>query len=493
MIKGHAKIELFNAETGDREKVYEGDNLVTNATKYLLAYMTKINRQPSNEVFPIATNALGGIMLFDKELTEDPDNIDFPSDAKLVGYSDRSTNTSDTKRGSFNATESGPTDDGYVAVWDFGTSQANGNILSVCLTSNYAGANPYKRFIDTNIGDSFGFRNNEKNVTYRPLLYKDGYLYFLRGTEIARAPFHPYSMDSVHNGTGFGNLMLEESVGDIADAEFFNDMRYLFDGNTGTLYSIHFHHPDYNVYHPYPIYKTYYPYNNDGNDKPTLSIRRIKYSDGSWGVGDEEVVELPNAQLSQMRQNYQCCSNDYLYWVSSSNASIYIINLNNTTDVKEIKIGDTDGGEQNIRINDTLYPYLKGDGIAFMYIFRKDNTDYYRAGFLYSDGMMSMSPATGQRQSEDVSQWAENRFPVGLTMAIRSDRYLSGYDEGNWNGRYANGARLMAAYLGTINNLGTAIEKNASQTMKVTYTLKDVAETSSSDDTSDTTTTEATT
>ena len=106
---------------------------------------------------------------------------------------------------------------------------------------------------------------------------------------------------------------------------------------------------------------------------------------------------------------------------------------------------------------------------------------------------MSMSPATGQRQSEDDSQWAENRFPVGLTMAIRSDYYLSGYDEGNWNGSYANGARLMAAYLGTINNLGTAIEKNASQTMKVTYTLKDVAETSSSDDTGDTTTTEATT
>lgn len=492
MIKGHAKIELFNAETGDREKVYEGDNLVTNATKYLLAYMTKINRQPSNEVFPIATNALGGIMLFDKELPEDPDNIDFPSDAKLVGYSDRSTNTSDTKRGSFNATESGPTDDGYVAVWDFGTSQANGNILSVCLTSNYAGANPYIKFVDRDIAMTLGFRNDERNASYRPILYYNGYLYFLRGNEIARAAFNPYRMDSVHNGTGVANLMLEESVGDITDAEFFNDWRYLFDGNKGTLYSIHFHHPDYYVYHDYPIYKTYYPYSNDGNDKPTLSIRRIKYSDGSWGVGDEEVVELPNAQLRNIEQGYQCCSNDYLYWVSSSNASIYIINLNNTADVKEIKIGDTDGGELNIRVNNTLRPYLKGDGIAFTYVFRKDNTDYYRAGFIYSDGTMSMSPATGNRPSEESSSYSTYKFPESLAMISRRADCFNISDQGSWND-YANGIHLMAAYLGTINNLGTAIEKNASQTMKVTYTLKDVAETSSSDDTGDTTTTEATT
>ena len=84
-MKGHAKIELFNAESGELERVYEEDNLVTNAVKYLLAFMNKINRAPSNEVTPIETNALGGIMLFDETLEEDPDNVEFPSSAHLVG------------------------------------------------------------------------------------------------------------------------------------------------------------------------------------------------------------------------------------------------------------------------------------------------------------------------------------------------------------------------------------------------------------------------
>ena len=161
-MKGHAKIELFNAESGELERVYEEDNLVTNAVKYLLAFMNKINRQPSNEVTPIATNALGGIMLFDETLEEDPDNVEFPSDAHLVGYSDRSLNTGNPMRGSFNSLESGSRDDGYTAVWDFGTSQANGTIKSVALTSNYSGADPYQRLINP-IYSLMSFRNDPLN------------------------------------------------------------------------------------------------------------------------------------------------------------------------------------------------------------------------------------------------------------------------------------------------------------------------------------------
>jgi len=100
MIKGHTKIELFNARTGKKEQEYEKDNLVTNAVQELIAFQTMMGREMDNNVFPIAKKALGGIMLFDGKLTEDVNNTNFPTEAKLVGYAARDTNTSDPMRGS---------------------------------------------------------------------------------------------------------------------------------------------------------------------------------------------------------------------------------------------------------------------------------------------------------------------------------------------------------------------------------------------------------
>ena len=150
MMKGHTKIELFDAKTGKLKQRYEEDNLVTNAVKYLLAYENKINRQPSNEIFPIATKALGGIMLFNKEIEESADNFEFPIANQLVGYAGRETNVTNPQAGSINPLECVNADDGYTTVWDFGTSQANGTIKCVCLTSAYAGRNPHQYMYNPN-------------------------------------------------------------------------------------------------------------------------------------------------------------------------------------------------------------------------------------------------------------------------------------------------------------------------------------------------------
>lgn len=85
-MKGHTKIELFNAKTGELEKSYEKDNLVTNAVKYLIAWQTMAGRSMNESVFPIAKNALGGLLLFDSTLTEDADNIAFPSDMMDISF-----------------------------------------------------------------------------------------------------------------------------------------------------------------------------------------------------------------------------------------------------------------------------------------------------------------------------------------------------------------------------------------------------------------------
>ena len=462
-MKGHAKIELFNAESGELERVYEEDNLVTNAVKYLLAFMNKINRQPSNEVTPIATNALGGIMLFDDTLDEDPENIEFPSDAHLVAYSDRSLNTSNPMRGSFNSLESGSRDDGYTAVWDFGTSQANGTIKSVALTSNYSGADPFLRLINP-VYSTITFRNDPLNPNiYWPIRHDGKYTYFLNSNNghVYKAKENPFKYDSVHSGTGAGDLVLEE-VADVGahlpslyDANMKTNKTYWHDGDDGYIYVVWFNYDTYDYNHrPY--------YSNGGR----LSIIKINYGDDSWDVGEEQVVTLPNANLHQIGQGWFAASNGYLYWVSSDNTSIYIINLHNTVDVRKISVGGAN--ESSIRVESRLRPALKGDGILFGYTFRKpnDSTDYVRWGFMFHDGLMSKDAATGD-QTYDVY----DKIPIcKICYTASVNRYMG-------SGIYhASELSLHGAYLGTINNLASPIEKTASQTMKITYTLTDVEE-----------------
>ena len=115
-MKGKTTIILTNVETGEQE-VHEDENLVTTALDKIINIEMAMNHAPNAQILPIATNSLGGIMLFDGELTEDVDNIHFPAEAHLVGYANQGTNTSDRYRGSYNATESGKTDEGYV-VYD---------------------------------------------------------------------------------------------------------------------------------------------------------------------------------------------------------------------------------------------------------------------------------------------------------------------------------------------------------------------------------------
>ena len=82
-------------------------------------------------------------MLYDTALGSDPDTLFAPPEANLVGSGVPKVlnNGKGLQRGSFNATES-KTDlkNGVVTfVYDFATSQANGTIASVCLTSRYGG------------------------------------------------------------------------------------------------------------------------------------------------------------------------------------------------------------------------------------------------------------------------------------------------------------------------------------------------------------------
>ena len=143
-LKGHTTIELTDVNTGKKE-VHEDDNLVTTALQQLLSYkgvfdvgQVNIALSPSayaNKEFSLVRNT-GGLLLFDGTIEENADMIYPPAGISLVGCGSHIAYSGENlMAGSYNKAESGKVDNGYKHVWDFGTSQANGQIACACLTT----------------------------------------------------------------------------------------------------------------------------------------------------------------------------------------------------------------------------------------------------------------------------------------------------------------------------------------------------------------------
>jgi hypothetical protein len=451
MIKGHTKIELFNAETGRKEREFEKDNLVTNAVQELIAFQTMTGKTMNTSVFPIAEKALGGIMLFDSKLTEDVNNISFPSNAKLVGYAGRDSNTSDAMRGSLNTLESGKTDTGYVSVWDFGTSQANGTILSVALTSDFAGTNPFERQCGGVSYCDFKTENDAQDDC-RPLFHKDGYIYWVKpGSKvIQRCHFDPYRAwiaDSVFGTTTPAvETVTELTLPDYPYLSVSNSAKYLTPNTNGYLYFV-----TQNNLPGSSSYSSYYDRSNSSGDAK-LYITKYKYADLSFEKQEEQILTLSDVHLRTRDESSLVVNGNYLYAKSYDKHGIYIVNLSNAADIKLFTAGNSG------TVTD-ISPMLYNGGIQYQYSYTNNGTKY-RTGFLYPDGT----------NSEEAVDAAAYNIP---SVLCRDDKLLAAFIK---QGSYETDSIrtcMRNAYLGTINNLTSPISKNASQTMKITYTLND--------------------
>ena len=149
-LKGHAKIELTNTNTGETQ-VIEEDNFITNLIKDsvqnnmygpdLMKYIRSKWPNPTD----LINNLFGGILIFDKSMGEDPSKYHIHPGVTTVGQGYNQAYTGKgTTFGSYNESESivpnklvaGQT---FKKVWDFSTSQANGTIASICLCPTITG------------------------------------------------------------------------------------------------------------------------------------------------------------------------------------------------------------------------------------------------------------------------------------------------------------------------------------------------------------------
>lgn len=153
MLKGRTVIELQDINTGEVRKI-ESHNFMTNSFQKMLTPVFALNHPDLYDLFGNTTDhysklkkLFGGLYLYDAALPEDPDTVYAPAGSTLVGVGGNAAYTgTDTLRGSFNTSMSGPYTDedtgvqgGYKFVWDFTAEQGNGTIGSACLTTDYGG------------------------------------------------------------------------------------------------------------------------------------------------------------------------------------------------------------------------------------------------------------------------------------------------------------------------------------------------------------------
>ncbi len=488
MIKGQAKIELFNAETGALEKSVEDHNLVTNALRYLMNIIAANGNSLNDQVFPIATNALGGIMLFDGALEEDPDNVYLPTkDVHLVGYASTNVNTFDVHSGSFNSAESGPTSDGYRSVWDFGTSQANGIIKSIARTHQWAAQDPLRYYEGCRNTDRYTGCPSTDTYWY-PKRYDGEYVYMFKGNgdthtmrvyRVRRAMMRMKVYDrssrieDYEPVAEFDTLISEferrnsssESNPDIRTERWYADSpRLYYDGGDGYFYCF------------------YSGYNENGLSGYDLDWFTIKYSDDSYEKSAIHHLELPSAARihantspvyiwdpSQKKYRYNYVTyverswfrvrNGFLYLIAVNRKRIIQVNLKNTVDVRSYQViedGLSDYVEDLQAIN------LPNGGVFFTIIHYTNTGSHRRNGLLYEDGVFLLHNFEGTNNNSD---WFNGCDCIGDHLE-RWGYYI--------DTRIQSG--FLANYLGTIANLSSPIEKNASQTMKITYELIDVEE-----------------
>lgn len=334
MIKGHVQVDLHNHKTGLRDRI-EGDNMITNAMNYVIPNLIGAGVSAS-EIMPLCKRVLGGIMLFDGKLTEDKNNIFFPSEAHLVASAGRDTNTEYADRGSLNVAETYETDTGFQSVWDFTTSQANGTIGSLALTmaeNNYYYSDPYNITWQGRAIHNALNKNNREDFSLYPLCYDSvrGYLYYYDSTNSKLTTRYDSSERVTYYKMTFCVMKqyIPSRVYGLSDSVNLRNVaekvaEFSIERKNSINYSCL--NPGYDGY-AYIIA----PMNE------MAEYWRVKTSDYNFELSDMKSINLKGCKLKR-EWGKAVIVKGYAFFAAEDLKSIYIVNLSNSVDVTQATI-----------------------------------------------------------------------------------------------------------------------------------------------------------
>ncbi len=446
MIKGHVQVDLHNHKTGLRDRI-EGDNMITNAMNYVIPNLIGAGISAS-EIMPLCQRVLGGIMLFDGKLTEDKNNIFFPSEAHLVASAGRNINTEYADRGSLNYAESYKTDTGFQSVWDFSTSQANGTIGSLALTmaeNQYNYSDPYDITWQSGSIHNALNKNNSDRFDLYPLCYDSvrGYLYYYDSTNSKLTTRYDSSERVTYYKMTFCVMKqyIPSRVYGLSDSVNLRNVaekvaEFSIERKNSINYSCL--NPGYDGY-AYIIA----PMNE------TAEYWRVKTSDYDFELSDMKSINLKGCKLKR-EWGKAVIVKGYAFFAAEDLKSIYIVNLANPADIQQAII------QSDATINTDVIA-LNNGGIKFGV---KLSDGRYCGAFGYPDGNIVLQ---GRKEKGEFKGYASR--PTLITDNLMA------YGDNGYNTSYSSYGKPVINYLGSIFNLPQPIVKTAATSMKITYTL----------------------
>ena len=500
-LKGSATIELTNAD-GSKEMI-KHDNMITNAPADLLTTI----RGEMPPLFQIADNGasyaqtmFGGIILFDEVLNDDASDYCIPT-TKVTGYASQDAYSGiDTARGSFNKVEGGVQEDGsYKFVWDFATSQANGNIKSIALCPNMMGQIGASVSIVDSERKDFYVKNNPANpfeingYTFKGKSIDGISDYYFRVLAVIDDIAYAYEERNIlnvdetkdrfmlNNGGKFKLYKFRIGIKSISVCDNIGNARYIgYDEiqlpteftdtlsskvNTTTVFYNYNYATGKLAVFPCCIKSDVAPKGTmkyvEIDLKNKYDVKTYTFTNNTVGTIKRGVGNI--GATNSARTNFFVGSKYIVvvaYISDTDKNKIYVVNRDDNTDVKEVKWKN--GNDFSMENNYYVFPaFVLGDNIL---VFNCANDYNYQKNHYILDlkaGKLIKTNALGMSYVVNVD--------IGNKAAFaRTGPYL--------------GFRTIVNpfILCTKNNLDTPIVKTASQTMKITYTLSEVADESAS-------------
>lgn len=407
-IKGKSVIELYNPNTRIKQR-YEDENIVTNVFKYLFGqnYFAQADTGFMNKFLPLYKNGIGGIILFDSQIEENPDIVVAPSTVGCTGYASTDAYSGpDLSRGGMNVNETELIDNGMKFVWDFATSQANGDIACVSLTHANGGRIGYgsKNYCDGGDTNISWFENLSLGFWvdgYYSTCIIDDTLYFAKIISVNE-------IELVKNKIFLKEIGLRNSY---ATAKLIGKKRITIS----------------------PISKVKRPFFRVDNGKVYLTIDYNRILD----VTDFDNIKEYSLPVNATYLDMMVVRNNYIYLATSDNKIEKYSISDTSAKLNEITVNSISNyGIKNINgyiIINTTTMLDENDNLRIIYLRGNENYLMYTPGQLYN--------------------------PVFIPHI--NDKYNS----------ISVGCEIASNYLATINNLKVPITKTSAQTMKITYTL----------------------
>lgn len=466
MIRGKTKIELYDVNKKIKQIVESENTFQKNVLGHQFPMNPWLKQNPfNNSEFnnsPIVA-MVGGLLLFKEPIQVG--KVYMPSGNVMVGNAANGiVNTGNPNElGSYNSAESSLGDTSFTQVFDFTTSQANGNIACACLTSKwggYAGYGNTSLTAKTDRCDPDKYHENTNTQSIQLAENGKGYTFSVsedvitvnkyRLISTVGSVFHGRSTATTHDVSGENDkITIYGTIVDLIPHYIGNNKFALMPVGLGTGGGVpiniatgqSFYWWEYNCANDTITRKSFvnpssdtlqfYFWTNGGGAYKFIASAPIFFRDGNVALRNSSSTAILIFKTSNGELVYKTQVDRYI--VANANSGIWI--MGELTDGLYIAQSKTPMYGNNYYLIDTVNGTEKPINFC--------------TNFGYYEYNVQLVPT-------DYDGQGLSRFLKGDATAKR-DNYIA----------------QNPFYLATINNLDSYVTKTASQTMKVTYTLSE--------------------